>query len=114
MTTFEGKALQVLSDNVVDGVQIDELIISHKSADEVDEAEVLGLAHLATKLKVKTLRLWAAEFDDGVLDKLASTFEELGNKSLITVDICDITIPEPNDQISHDGMNKIVERNKAS
>ena len=111
---FHGNALQIMSENVHDGVQIDELIISHKSQDEVDEAEVLGLAHLATKLKVKTLRLWAGEFDDGVLDKLASTLEELGNMTLTTVDICDVTIPEPNDQIVHEGMNKIVERNKSS
>lgn len=114
MTTFEGRALQILSENVAEGVQIDELVISHKSADEVDEAEVIGLAHLATKLKLKKLRLWAAEYDPGVLDKLAALLEELGNKSLIMIDVCDITLPEPNDQIKHDGLNKIVQRNKAS
>lgn len=110
---FEGRALHVMAENVPDGVQIDELTISHKSDDEVTEVEATGLAHLATKLGVKTLHLWAGEYDDGALDKMAKTFEELGNKSLTKIDVCNVNLPEPEDEIEHDGLNLLVEKNKA-
>lgn len=112
VTMFEGRALDVMTEHVQDGVQINELTISHKSGDEVTEEEVTGLARLATKLGVKTLHLWAGEYDDGVLDKMAQVLEDLGNSTLTDVDICDVSLPEPEDQIKHDGLTKLVERNR--
>lgn len=113
VTMFEGKAVHIMAENVADGVQIDELTISHKSGDEVTVEEATGLARLATKLGVKTLHVWAGEYDDGALDKMAETFEELGNKTLTKIDVCDVTQPEPEDKIEHDGLNLLVGKNRA-
>ena len=109
---FQGRALDVMAEHVQDGVQINELTISHKSGDEVTEEEATGLARLATKLGVKTLHLWAGEYDVGVLDKMAHVLEDLGNSTLRDIDICDVSLPEPEDQIKHDGLTKIVEKNR--
>lgn len=102
----------MMAEHVEDGVQIDELTISHKSGDEVTETEATGLAHLATKLGVKTLHLWAGEYDDGALDKMALVLKEKGNKTLTRIDVCDVTLPEPDDQIKHDGLKEIMEKNR--
>ena len=102
----------MMAEHVQDGVQINELTISHKSGDEVTEEEATGLARLATKLGVKTLHLWAGEYDEGVLDKMAHMLEDLGNSTLRDIDICDVSLPEPEDQINHDGLTKIVEKNR--
>ncbi len=111
-TTFEPGALEVMAEAVPEGVQIDELIIAHKSADEVTQGEVTGLASLVTRLGTHVMRLWAAEYDPGVLDLLASELRRRENRTLVDADICDISLPEPTDRIRNPAVETFLAANR--
>ena len=65
-----------------------------------------------TKLKTKTFHLWAGEFDPGSLEEFCHTMHKTDNKTLVTLDICDVSKPEPEDQILLPQIDSLIERNK--
>jgi hypothetical protein len=89
-----------------------ELYVSHKSGDEETPETCAALAYLCTKLKVQTFHLWCADFEAGSIDAFEKGLEELGNTTLQTVDICDVSESPPNDEIRHTRLDEFVARNR--
>ena len=112
LTMFEEGAAEALVAAAPEGIRLDELTISHKSGDEVTVSEARAVAQLAHKLGAATLHLWAGEFDPGSLDALAAELESLGNTTLTTADICDVSRPEPEDVIHHPALLALVAKNR--
>lgn len=114
LTRCENDGYRRIADHAHPTVQLEELIISHKTADEETPASCRDLAYLTTKLKVKLLRLWTAEYEDGALDALAGELRTLGNTTLVKVDVCDVTKDEPDDVIRHAALDALVAANLAA
>ena len=112
LTTLAGDGFTVMANAAPAGVQLDELYVAHRSGDGITATETRGLARLVTKLRVRTLHLWASEYDPGALDELAAELGRLGNASLQEVDVCDLSKGEPNDRIVHAGLEAIVKANR--
>jgi hypothetical protein len=58
------------------------------------------------------MHLWSGEFDAGAIDAFASGLEELENKTLQVVGICDVSIPPPDDKIRPKKLYELVARNR--
>jgi hypothetical protein len=111
LTRCESDGYRRIADHAHPTVQLEELIIAHKTADEESPATCRDLAYLATKLKVKLLRVWCAEYEPGALDALADELTALGNATLLKIDVCDVTKPEPDDVIHHPALEALTAAN---
>jgi hypothetical protein len=111
LTRCEHDGYRRIADHAHPTVQLEELLISHKTADEETPDSCRDLAHLVTMLKVKLLRLWTAEYEDGALDALADELRALGNTTLVKIDVCDLTKAEPDDVIHHEALDALVAAN---
>lgn len=88
-----------------------ELLFAHKSGDEVTAEEAIAFARIIHILNVRVAHLWAGEFEPNALDALYETLQQLNNQSLSLADICDVSIPEPDDRIFHSGLELLVQQN---
>lgn len=113
MTTLAGDGFSVLSEAIVKKVTIPEVLVKHTSGDEVTPLEAAGLAKLVTRLEVRTFSLWAGEFHPDALDQLVDVLTELDNRTLQVLDVCDMTRPEPDDQIPVPRLDELLARNRA-
>lgn len=113
LTTFEGEGFKVMAEHVADDVKFDEVFIKHTSADEVTLKEAAGLAAFITKVGAEVLHLWAGEYDDGALDAFCDAINAADNKTLHELDICDVNLPEPDDQIHLPRLDSLLKRNAA-
>lgn len=114
LTRCEHDGYRLIADHAHPTVQLEELIISHKTGDEETPESCRALAYCATKLRVKLLRLWCAEYEPGALDALAAELAALQNTTLVKVDVCDITKSEPDDVIHHPALDALVAANLAA
>lgn len=114
MSTTDGDALSELSTAMPASTRIDELLLKHTTADEVSAVEARGLARWATKARVKTLHLWAGEYDGDALDALSEELLRLDNASLCELDVCLTTLPEPEDRQILPAIDSLLERNHRS
>jgi len=114
LTTFAGRGFDLICNNTADEVQIAEVLIKHTSGDEVTVTEARGLARLVTKLGSRTVHLWAVEYDPGAVDALCQTLLELDNKTIVELDVCDTSRPEPEDQIALPAIDDLLARNAAA
>lgn len=112
LTTFEGAGAILMADAVPESTRIDEVIFSHKSADEVTHEEARGFARLVTRVQARAAHLWAGEFDPGSLEVLHEELVRLGNHTLMDLDICDITRPEPEDRIHDEALEALTQGNR--
>jgi len=94
------------------GASVGELTISHKSGDEETPASMQSIARLAHHLGCRRLAIWAAEYEDGSLAALAAELTRLENRSIVELDICDVSLPEPDDQLSHPDLEAFLARNR--
>ena len=112
MTTLKGRGFHLMTQSLRPGVQIDEVLVKHTSGDEVTCDEADGLARLITALGCRTFHLWAGEYDPGALERLCDTLHELDNTSLQEVDICDTSLPEPEDRLPLPALEPLLRRNR--
>lgn len=112
LTRPQGRGFQRMADRIEEGVTVEELLIKHESGDEVTILEAEGVVELATCLKARTLHLWAAEFEPGALDALCDALIVADNETLIEIDVCDLTKPEPEDQIPLPALTVLLARNR--
>ena len=112
LTTEEENSFSIMADHLGKGVTIEELAISHITADEVTMAEATGLAKLITKLQVKSFTLWAAEYVEGALETFYEKLVGLKNSFLEDVFIGDASKPDGEDRIFFKPLDDLVQRNK--
>lgn len=112
LTTFEPGAAARLVDSVEAGTRIDEVTFAHKSGDEVTEEEARAFAGLITRVGARIAHLWAGEFDPGSLDVLAAELQRLKNTTVTELDVCDVSLPEPEDRLVHAGLETLAARNR--
>lgn len=111
-TTFEGPGFLLMAAELDQKISIGHFIAAHKSGDEASVLEAKGLAELVTKARSERLSWWAANYDLGTVDTFVNELERLENRRLKHVDVCDLTIPEPNDKVEHVGLENLLERNR--
>ncbi len=111
LTRCEHDGYRRIADHAHPTVQLEELIISHKTGDEETPDSCRDLAYCVTKLRVKLLRLWCAEYEPGALDALAEELTALGNTTLLKADVCDITRSEPDDVLRHPALEALTAAN---
>jgi hypothetical protein len=93
--------------------QVFELLFAHKFGDEVSIEEAIAFFRIIHKLKVRVAHLWDGEFDQGSLDAACDTLMQPGNQALSLADICDVSLPEPDDRLRHPGFESLVQSNRA-
>lgn len=111
ITTLEGDGFTILAEQVPEGISIAEVLVKHVSGDEVTVVEAVGLARLLHRLSTRTFSLWAGEFEPGALDAFARELMRLDDPHLQVLDVCDVTRPEPGDQIPVPLLDALLERN---
>lgn len=111
LTTLAGDGFSLMARAVTGDIRLDSLIISHQSGDAVTDLETIGLARLATRLRAKTLHLWASEFAGGALDALAREMGALKNQDLTAVEICDVS-ENPVRPVPHPVLEELAKHNK--
>lgn len=112
MTCLEADGFTILAEHVRPDVQIDELLVKHTSGDEVTAVEANGLALLVATLGVRTFHLWAGEFDSGALETFARQLLTLQNTTLVALDICDTSRPEPDDRQTLSDLDTLLQENR--
>ncbi|MDM8542499.1 hypothetical protein QUF90_15595 [Desulfococcaceae bacterium HSG9] len=112
LTTTEENAFMILSDEIKDGISIDEVCIVHKSLDEVTTLEAIGIAKIITKLRSKSIHIWAGEYEEGALGGFCDELSSLNNNSLIEYDICDTSKEEPEDKIIIAQLDDFLSKNQ--
>jgi hypothetical protein len=110
-TVANGQCWKTMADEAK-SISVDELYVSHKSGDGETPETCAALAYLCTKLKVQLFHLWCADFEARSIDAFVKGLEELGNTTLHTVDICDVSQSPPDDEIRHTRLDKFVARNR--
>lgn len=114
LTTFAGEGFDVMTEAASDDVELDKLVIHHRSGDEVTVEEARGLARLVTKLRVRNLSVWALEYESDALDALATELERVNNETLTGIDICDLTRAEPDDRVLVPVLDALIAKNRAA
>lgn len=112
LTMFAPGAAAALAEATPPGLQLDELVFSHKSGDEVCAEEATGLAALAHRVDAEVVRIWAGEFDADSMEAFAAELERRGNTSVVEVDSCDVNRPEPDDRFDDPAVAAITARNR--
>jgi hypothetical protein len=112
LTTTEENAFMILSDEIINGISTDEVCIAHKSLDEVTTLEAIGIARIITKLRSKSVHIWASEYEEGSLDSFCDELSSLNNNYLLEYDICDISKEEPEDKIIIARLDDFLSKNQ--
>jgi len=109
LTCLEDRGFDAMCDACGE-VTVEQLVINHRSADEVTVKEASGLARLVTKLGCRMLSLWAYEYAPDALAALAAGLAD--NTTLRETDICDTSKPEPEDRIDEPAIEAVAARNR--
>jgi hypothetical protein len=112
VTSVQLNSFSLMADNLNGSARVEDLTVAHKSEDEVTVDEALGLADLVTSLKVNTFHLWAGNYSPDALKSFCERLCCKKNCSLFAVDICDVKLPEPQDQIHYKELDVYVESNR--
>jgi hypothetical protein len=110
-TVATSKCWRTLAERA-EGATVRELCISHKSRDEETRETCAALAYLCTKLRVRSFRLLAGDFEDGSINSFAECLAEMDNTTLQALDIRDFFRPQPYDRISHAQLDEFVISNR--
>ena len=112
MTTVEREAFSILADATRPGARIKELLVKHTSADEVTCSEARALARWVTRARVRSFHLWAGEYDEGALDAFCDELLWGDNRSLVELDVCLTTLPEPEDLLALPRLDELLASNR--
>ena len=107
-TRLKGDGFTIMANAVPDSTIIQHLHLCHCSGDEVTARECRGIARLVNKLKCEHLHLSANEYDQDALDAMLDEFIVLNCNCLLEAEIIDSSKPEPNNQILHTGLIKLI------
>lgn len=111
LTTTEEGGFGVLTEEAASDIRIREMVISHRSADEVKTSEAGDLARFISKVRTRLFRLWAAEYEPGALETFQDVLLSVDNPFLEELDVCDIRRPEPEDRIELPRLAQLLARN---
>jgi hypothetical protein len=112
LTTFEDDGACALAEALSSDLRIDEVTFSHKTADEVTHREARGFARLVTQVQARKGHLWAGGFAPGSLDVLLQELSKLDNTTLQDLDVCDLSLSEPEDRILDPGLEAFTRKNR--
>lgn len=95
------------------GSTIDTLTISHKTADEETAASMKAIARAAHHFSCRRLVVWCSEYESDAVEALGNELLRLDNRRVREFDICDTSLPEPDDVLSHPTLEAIVAKNSS-